>query len=225
MIRVLILFLVCFFTVKAYENTGWSIDPSLKDKIVAKVGDTKITEMDVRRMMRVLLPMNFYHRSLTEEKLKEIREKAIQNLINRELLLYEAKKKGLKVSRAEIDKLMDDLIKQYKSKENLEKLLKQVGMDLEDFKRELEKRLLVEKFLQEYIKVNLTEDDLKEYYEKNKDKFKEPESVKVRYIYIKIDPTDPKGREKARKRAQEALKEIKEGKDFGDVAYKYSHDL
>jgi len=169
--------------------------------------------------------MNFYHRNITEEKLKEIREKAIQNLIYRELLYYEAKKKGLKVTEKEINNLMDQLIKQYKSKENLEKLLKQTGLTIEGFKKELEKRLLVDKLIKKYAIVSLTDKDLKEYYEKNKDKFKEPASVKVRYIYIKVDPSDPKGREKAREKAKKAYKEIKEGKDFGDVAYRYSDDL
>ncbi len=225
MLKILVLFFSLIFSSYAYEGFGWDIDPSTKNKVVAKVGDTEITEMEVQRMMKILLPMNFYHRSLTEDKLKEIREKAIQNLIYRELLYYEAKKKGLKVSKKEIDDLIDQLIKQYKSKENLEKLLKQTGLTINDFKKELEKRLLVDKLIKKYATVNLTEKDLKEYYEKNKDKFKEPSSLKVRYIYIKVDPSDPKGRIKAREKAEKAYKEINEGKDFGDVAYRYSEDL
>ncbi|ACO04786.1 MAG TPA: hypothetical protein DEP48_01270 [Persephonella sp.] len=225
MFKVIIFLLGLITSVYAYEGFGWNIDPSTKNKVVAKVGDVEITEMEVQRMMKILLPMNFYHRNITEEKLKEIREKAIQNLIYRELLYYEAKKKGLKVTEKEINNLMDQLIKQYKSKENLEKLLKQTGLTIEGFKKELEKRLLVDKLIKKYAIVSLTDKDLKEYYEKNKDKFKEPASVKVRYIYIKVDPSDPKGREKAREKAKKAYKEIKEGKDFGDVAYRYSDDL
>ncbi|WP_457621610.1 peptidylprolyl isomerase [Persephonella sp.] len=225
MLKVLIFLLGFVISAVGYEGFGWKIDPSTKNKVVAKVGDTEITEMEVQRMMKILLPMNFYHRNITDDKLKEIREKAIKNLIYRELLYYEAKKKGLKVTDEEIDKLMEQLIKQYKSKENLEKLLKETGLTLEDFKKELEKRLLVEKLIKEYITVSLTEKDLKEYYEKNKEKFKEPASVKARYIYIKIDPTDPEGRKKAREKAKKAYQEIKEGKDFGDVAYRYSDDL
>ncbi len=222
---ILITFLGLFVFSFGYEGMGWSIDPSMKEKVVAKVGDTEITEMEVQRMMKVLLPMSFYHRNITDDKLKEIREKALQSLINRELMYYEAKKKGLKVSKEEIDKLIDELIKQYGSKDKIEKLLKEAGLTLDEYRKELEKRILVDRLLNEHIKVNLTEEDLKKYYEENKNKFKEPASVKVRYIYIKVDPTDPKGRLKAKEKAEKAYKEILEGKDFGDVAYKYSEDL
>ncbi|WP_457627707.1 peptidylprolyl isomerase [Persephonella sp.] len=209
----------------AYQGFSWKIDPEMKKKVVAEVGDVKITEMDVQRYMKVLLPMNYYHRTVTDEKLKELRKKALKALIDRELLYYEAKKKGIKIPEKEIDRLMDELAKRYKSREKLEELVKQTGITLEEFREELKKRLMIDKLLKEYVQVNLTEKDLKEYYEKNKYKFKEPESLKVRYIYIKVDPTKPKGRQIARERAEKAYKEIQEGKDFGDVAYKYSDDL
>ena len=219
------IFLAFVKSVYAYQGFGWDIDPETAKKVVAQVGDKKITEMEVQRYMKVLLPMNYYHRTLTDEKKKEIRKKAIDYLINRELLYYEAKKKGIKISEKQIDKLMEELEKRYKSKKNLEKLLKQTGLSLEQFREELRKRLAIDKLLKDHVSVKITDKELKEYYEKNKYKFKEPEALKIRYIYIKVDPSKPKGRQIARERAEKAYKEIKEGKDFGDVAYRYSDDL
>ncbi|MDQ7056824.1 MAG: peptidylprolyl isomerase [Persephonella sp.] len=209
----------------AYQGFGWKIDPEMKKKIVAEVGDKKITEMDVQRYMKVLLPMNFYHRNLTEEKKKELRKKALNYLINRELLYYEAKKKGIKVPENQIDKLMEELEKRYKSKKNLERMLKETGITLKQFREELKKRLMIDQLLNKYVNVKLTDEQLREYYEKNKYKFKEPEALKIRYIYIKVDPSKPKGRQIAKERAEKAYKEIMAGKDFGDVAYRYSDDL
>ncbi len=223
--KIFYLLLGLFITAEAFQGFSWNIDPELKKKVVAVVGKEKITEMDVQRYMKVLLPMNYYHRTLTDEKLKEIRKKAIEALINRELLYYEAQKKGIKIPEKQIDDLIDQLVKKYKSKENLEKLLKQTGVTLEQFRLELKKRLAIDKLLSKYVTVNITEKDLKEYYEKNKYKFKEPPALKIRYIYIKVDPSKPKGRQIAKERAEKAYKEIKEGKDFGDVAYRYSDDL
>ena len=224
--RKIIYLLICLFvTANAYQGFSWKIDPKLKKKVVAVVGDTKITEMDVQRYMKVLLPMNYYHRTLTDEKLKKIRKKALDALINRELLYYEAKKKGIKIKDKQVDDLIDQLVKKYKSKEKLEKLIKQTGITLKQFRLELKKRLAIDKLLSKYVTVKITEKDLKEYYEKNKYKFKEPPSLKIRYIYIKVDPSKPKGRQIARERAEKAYKELKEGKDFADVAYRYSDDL
>ncbi|WP_293445516.1 peptidylprolyl isomerase [Persephonella sp.] len=223
--KIIYLLLSLFITAEAFQGFSWNIDPELKKKVVAVVGNKKITEMDVQRYMKVLLPMNYYHRTLTDEKLKEIRKKAIEALINRELLYYEAQKKGIKIPEKQVDDLIDQLAKKYKSKENLEKLLKQTGVTLDQFRLELKKRLAIDKLLSKYVTVNITEKDLKEYYEKNKYKFKEPPALKIRYIYIKVDPSKPKGRQIAKERAEKAYKEIKEGKDFGDVAYRYSDDL
>ncbi len=223
--KILLIFLGYFLFTYAYQDFSWDIDPEIKKKVVAKVGDKKITEMDVQRYMKVLLPMTYYHRNISDEKLKELRKKALEYLINRELLYHEAKKKGIKVSKEQLDKLIEELKQQYKSKENLEKLLQQTGITLEQFREELKKRLMIDKLIKEYVEVNLTEEELKKYYEENKYKFKEPESLKLRYIYIKVDPTNPKGRQIAKEKAEKAYKEIMSGKDFGDVAYRYSDDL
>ena len=223
--RFLWLFLVFISLAQAYQDFSWKIDPQLKKKVVAEVGNKKITEMDVQRYMKVLLPMNFYHRNITEKKKKELRKKALDYLINRELLYYEAKKKGIKVPEKQIDKLIKELEKRYKSRENLEKMLKETGITLKQFREELKKRLMIDKLLSKYVSVKLTDKQLEEYYQKNKYKFKEPEALKIRYIYIKVDPSKPKGRQIARERAEKAYKEIISGKDFGDVAYRYSDDL
>ncbi|WP_029520621.1 peptidylprolyl isomerase [Persephonella sp. IF05-L8] len=223
--KIIYLILSLFITAHAYQEFSWDIDPKLDKKVVATVGKEKITEMDVRRYMKVILPMNYYHKSLTEEKLKDVRKKALEALINRELLYYEAKKKGIKVKDEQVENIINQMAKKYKSKENLEKLLKQTGITLDRFKLELKKRLAIEKLLSKYVKVNITEKELKEYYQKNKFKFKEPPSVKVKYIYIKIDPSKKNGKKLAREKAEKAYKELKEGKDFGDVAYRYSDDL
>jgi len=227
MVRLLYIAIMVFLIkgAVAYQDFSWEIDPETKKKVVAKVGDVKITEMDVRRYMKILLPMNYYHRSITDEKIKELKEKALKTLINRELLYYEAKKKGIKIPEEDINKVMEELIKKYGSKERLKKLVEQTGISFEEFKDELRKRLMIDQLLREYVQTTLTDEDLKKYYEKNKYKFKEPESLKVRYIYIKRDPTKLEGRKIAKERAEKAYKEIQEGKDFGDVAAKYSDDL
>ena len=57
------------------------------------------------------------------------------------------------------------------------------------------------------------------------EKFKEPESVRPRYIYIKINPSEPDGKKKAKERAKEAYSKIKSGSNFGEIAQTYSQDM
>jgi peptidyl-prolyl cis-trans isomerase D len=68
--------------------------------------------------------------------------------------------------------------------------------------------------------VTVSDDDLKAYYEKNKDKYVTPEKRHSHHILIESGTNDAA----ALKKAQDVLAEAKSGKDFGELAKKYSQD-
>lgn len=84
---------------------------------------------------------------------------------------------------------------------------------------------------QEYVmkeiekKINVTDDEVKAYFEKNKAEFSEPESVKASHILVKV-PQDAD--EKAWKDAEAKIKDIKKkldgGADFAKLAQEMSDD-
>ncbi|WP_276330851.1 peptidylprolyl isomerase [Orenia marismortui] len=67
--------------------------------------------------------------------------------------------------------------------------------------------------------VAVTEKEIKDYYEENRSKFKQPAEVKAKHILIK---TDDKSEKEAKAKAQKILKELKQGADFAKLAKKYS---
>jgi len=118
---------------------------------------------------------------------KEGKKEFIESLVKRELLYQEAKAKGL---------------------ENSEK----VKQDLEKIK----KRLLVDAFLRDAIKVDAKVDDnvLKEYYKKNEKKFAEPEKTHTKHILVKD-----------KKLADEIAEKLKKSPEsFEKLAAEYSID-
>ena len=72
--------------------------------------------------------------------------------------------------------------------------------------------------------------DLQAYYNQHRDEFRVPEQVNVRQILIKTPlpgpdgKVDQKGIDDARKKADDALKQLKAGAKFEDLAKKYSED-
>ena len=78
--------------------------------------------------------------------------------------------------------------------------------------------------------VSVSRDDLQAYYEQHRDEYRLPEQVLVSHILIKTPlpgpdgKVDPKGVEEARKKAQDVLKQLKAGGNFGELAKKYSED-
>lgn len=92
--------------------------------------------------------------------------------------------------------------------------------------------ILVNAFLaSEYIKkevigkIDVTEADIKSYYDTHKDEFRSPEMVRARHILIRVDKgASEEGKKKARARTEEILKRLSAGEDFAKLASELSED-
>ncbi|MBE7413700.1 MAG: peptidylprolyl isomerase [Deltaproteobacteria bacterium] len=71
----------------------------------------------------------------------------------------------------------------------------------------------------------VTDDFLRNYYEKNKQKFMEPERLHLRSILVKADPGGGAVVwNESKRKAEEILKQAKSGKDFAKLAEEFSED-
>ncbi|RLB41009.1 MAG: hypothetical protein DRH12_09230 [Deltaproteobacteria bacterium] len=72
-------------------------------------------------------------------------------------------------------------------------------------------------------KVKITDEEIREYYEDNLASFRVKRQIKARHILFRLPPDATKEQEKkVRKKAEEVLKEARAGKDFAELAKKYS---
>jgi peptidyl-prolyl cis-trans isomerase D len=72
-------------------------------------------------------------------------------------------------------------------------------------------------------KVELSDSEVREYYDENLESFKIPKKVVARHILIKVSPdADPEAVKKTKEKALKIYKLAKEGKDFAELAKKYS---
>jgi len=194
----------------------------LPESTVAVVNGVAISEDELNKEVGKELPRTYYHATLTDEKLVKLKKKALQSLIEKTLFYQYARSQKIDVSDDEVDAVMDKLAEAYGSKNTLEKAFRQLGFTPKSFRQAIERDEVLKKLYQKEIAVNVSDAELKAYYEKNKYKFKEPEKIKVRLIHVRNDPTDPQGKQKAKATIDEAYKKIKEGMDFADVAAQYS---
>jgi len=143
-------------------------------------------------------------------------------LIDSTLLYQYALSLGIKPDKTIMEGVYDKLLKKLGSKKAIDTELEKLNLSVEKLSKLYAKNSVFAQLYEKEIKTIVTDAELKEYYEKNKYKFKEPEKIRVSLIYVKNDPTDPKGRSKAKAKIEEALEKIKSGKDFADIAAKYS---
>lgn len=71
--------------------------------------------------------------------------------------------------------------------------------------------------------MTVTNDEKEQYYQANIEKYKRPETVKARHLLVRVLPEDTTSLKKEKRaKAEEALKEIRSGKDFIEILKKYS---
>jgi peptidyl-prolyl cis-trans isomerase C len=103
------------------------------------------------------------------------------------------------------------------------------GESFDEIKKEVREGLARNKFMQTYWagKINVTEEDAQKYYQENPNEFETPEQVRVSHILIKpkyvdpnVDPNaDPnEAKAAAKAKAENLLKQIKDGADFAELA-------
>ncbi|MCK4874639.1 MAG: peptidylprolyl isomerase [Sulfurimonas sp.] len=194
----------------------------LPEATVAVVDGVAISVDERDKEVGKLLPKAYFHSSLNEDKLKMLQDKALKALIEKTLLINYALSKNITVSDSEVDDVMKKLVAIYGSKSALESSVKKAGFTPEQFRKAVRKDEILKKLHTKEIEVNHSENELKDYYEKNKYKFREPEKIRVRLIYIKNNPEDPNGKVKAKKKIDEAFQKLKDGAEFADIAAKYS---
>lgn len=209
-----------FFFLSLVKNYSFA-----EDKIIAKVGDSVIRESQLEEALEKYKPTGSFH-NVSPEKRHKFRKDALNDLIDFELLFKEAKKRGIKVKGSTIDDVIEENVKKFGSKKKFKEVLKKQGLTIDEFKERVRKYHMVITLLNNIFKdTEYKEDELREYYEKNKQRFKRPESLHLYHILIKVDSTAIEEEwEKKKKYAEEILDKIRSGGDFGEVAYNYSED-
>lgn len=196
--------------------------------VVAKVNGKPLTAFELNEEFQDIVPMmGSYHGGMSKEKIAEIRGKALNILIEKELQYQYALEKGLTVSQKAIDSEMDGMEKKFTSTAKFKDALKKSGITKMELKEFIKKRLLTAKAKEQEVtsRASLRDSELKEYYEKNKGSFMRPVEFRASQILIGVDPSsDKEEREKKLTLAKEVLAKIKAGGNFTDLAIKYSTD-
>jgi peptidyl-prolyl cis-trans isomerase C len=222
--------LMVFFALVAALGLGWKAhaQPSggPSGEVAAKVNGTPITTLELNRtfLAHVQVP---YSTVQDDPRAKQLLRQILDNLIDRELLLQEAKSSKASVAPQEIDAELQKLVERFPSKEAFEQALSSQNFTLEAVKKDIQDQLLRQQIVKKEIldKVNVRPDQFQPFYEKNKDKYVEEEQVHARHILIKVSQdTSAADEEKLKKKANDVLKRAKKGEDFAALAKQFSED-
>ena len=195
-----------------------------KNKVYASVNEYKITQEDIDNNIKKKLQDTFFHKKISTDKRKEYVKKALDELIQNEVLYQYALRKNLQVKQDILNNRYEIILNRFKSEKELIEALKKSSLSLEDLKKQIKKEELTRVVYLEHIQKEFTNKDLKDYYENNKYKFVMPSSKKIQLIRVNINPSLKDAKKLAKEKIEIAYKKIKDGKNFEDIAKEYSED-
>src|SRR5215211_4800556 len=155
-------------------------------------------------------------KSQCKQEYEALRDQVLQLLISFEWIEGEAKEMDIKVTDAEVKKSFDKQKKEaFPKAADFEKFLKDSGQTEEDILKRVRLDTLSNKIREKVTKGKdkVTDAQITEYYNKNKQRFAQPERRDLRIVLTK-------GEAKAR----QAKRALKSGQSFKAVAKKFSID-
>jgi parvulin-like peptidyl-prolyl isomerase len=237
------LILSLVFSFISLENTTAQTRPTPKlnieiPKLVARVNgvdiESKYIEFRLNQILRTV------PRPLTVKEKTSIAKDLIEKEVVRELVSQQGKKENLEIDNELIDKEMTSLRASYSSEEEFMKALKARNITLEDIKKSMQIDINARQLLNAQIKgkINISDEEVKKYYDDNKPKFIRPEAYHTRHILAAFFPPEAlrnqtmkelqKNKEYFARIAEEkidkAIAELKKGADFEEVAKNQSDD-
>jgi peptidyl-prolyl cis-trans isomerase C len=188
----------------------------------------------------------------TPDRLKELKEKLLEQMIDDKLLKQEAKKQKVRVSKRDVEEGIKQVRSRFATEAEFQMELKKEGITEEDFEKRIKEQLMVMKLTEQEIKAKIdppTEEETKHLYDQINKKiagknlglpedeeedmgkiaqlFKRASSEQVRasHILIQLDKNATM-REKsaALKKIREVKKKLDDGASFRAMVKEYSED-
>ncbi|MCP4609395.1 MAG: hypothetical protein GY845_11845 [Planctomycetes bacterium] len=199
--------------------------------IAVTVNGVDITEVEVQKIVKPQLEkMAQQNKQLppafAQAFEKQIKQQILDKMIVIQLLDEKVKESNIVITDEEVNTQIQQIASAQRpplSLEKLQSIVESQGFAFDDWKNELRKQLGQQKLFKSQFpeSVNITEEDAKKHYDENPTQFETKEQVRASHILItpKADVADP-NQEKARAKAkaEDLLKQIKEGADFAALA-------
>jgi peptidyl-prolyl cis-trans isomerase C len=198
-------------------------------EIVAQVNGQPIYASDVNLGVTRLRQKGTFAAPEKEPKSEEqLREEALQLLIENELLFEEAQRRGFTASQEAVDKEMEAIAGQFPGPATFEKALAEMNVTREDLRRDLERAQTVERMVESAIEpgIGVSSEEVRSYYDANPKMFTDLERVHLKHILLRVDPSDTEEQKAQMRKILEGLRErVLKGESFEALADQYSQDM
>jgi len=222
-------------TISGAEGTN-NLKPLIKasdlftNAVVAKAKGVTISRSQLDEALIGVKTAAASRGGIPPEQMAVFERQILQRLIDVQLLNQKATDADKTAAKEQVTKRIADLKKQAGSDELFETRLKSIGMTETELLAKMGEEITAETVLKHELKVEVSDDEIKKFYDENPGKFEKPERVRAAHVLIGTKDqntgTDLSDDQKAAKKkiAEDVLKKAKAGEDFAKLAKEYSED-
>ena len=214
----------CLAMLIAMIAGAWCLPVAAQDsmRIAAVVNDDIISELDI--YMRLKMAMLSAHLEDTPETRDRLMPQVLRNLIDDRLKLQEAKKEGIRVNPADIDKRINAIGERNKmSRQELEDFLRGNGILPEALADQMNADLSWARLVQRKLRprITITDQEINDEAKRIRATVGQSE-YKLYQIFLAVDAPDQESQ--VRDSGERLIEQLNAGADFESLASEFSQD-
>ena len=199
--------------------------PAQLPDVLARVNGEAVKKVDFDRLIKNLEVKA--NQPVPPDRRDEVYRRTLDELLTYTVLSQEIRARKVTVTDAEVDSHIQQLQTRFPTEDAFKKALDARGMTLEKLKEDTRIDISINKMVETEVASQQAPSSaqVREFYDKNPEKFKQDEAVRASHILFRVDEhADPAAKKKAMDEAQAVLKQARAGADFAELAKKHSAD-
>ena len=209
------------------QNVIPAPEATMPANLVVDVDGHKMTkeQLEAELIKRLSIMKDQVPQDRLQQLKTNIKKRLMEDFVIRNLLTDEIKRQKIVVADKEVAEAIDQLKSSLPKELTIEALMKKNQVTKEQMNEEIRLGISINKLVLASMdgQMKPTEKEMTVFYQKNKDKFKMPESVHVRHILVaKTAGDDEKITAEKKAQAEDLRKQVLGGADFAEVARKSS---
>jgi peptidyl-prolyl cis-trans isomerase SurA len=199
--------------------------PVLIDRVIAVVNDEVITRFELNNQKRAVITQ-LRRQNITPPTEAELDAQVLERFINERVQLQHAKENGIRADDETVTSALQNIAQQNKmSMQQFAEALKKDGLSVEQFRDELKNEIILNRVRDREVdsRVVVTDGEIDAYLATSKAQGALAAEYQLAHILVLVpEQATPDQVDARKKRAEEALKQVKAGTAFSQVAAVFS---
>jgi peptidyl-prolyl cis-trans isomerase SurA len=211
------------------QLTPLTASAAVINAIAAIVNDDIVTLYEVTREAQPIIREAEKKGAVDDMVRSKIRVAALDRLVEKRLVEQKIRELNIRVTDEEVRQAIDDVKRQNNitSQEALVAALASQGLSFDQYRSQLQEQIEKLKLVSMEVrsKIHVGESEVQEYYQVNRAKYTGDESYRARHIFFKTsEKSTPDAIKRTMTTALAVLADARDGKDFAELAKKFSED-